>query len=76
MTKTVDELMSMANAIASVRGNSKHAESLRAALRSALEAVVKDAERYDYLRLNGEPDSGLDEKAVDAAMQQAPEQEG
>lgn len=101
MTKTVDELMRLADDSSAAffgatrTGNIEHAESKRAALRSALEELCRDAERLAGLHktcdydgygwwLNesclktGDAPPTLDEFrfAIDAAMQQAPEQEG
>ena len=95
MTKSVDELMRLADDASAAffgatrTGNIEHAESKRAALRSALEEVVRDSERYRWLMTSpdaaffsfegmccrNEPKADID-AAIDAAMQQAPEQEG
>lgn len=99
--KTVDELMRLADDASAAffgatrTGNIEHAESKRATLRSALEEVVKDAERKPlsdwavsdvYRKWADTPGVSFADLirsvelahriGVDAAMQQAPEQEG
>lgn len=103
MTKTVDELMRLADEYAiHLLDTAKGADNVletgvaRLALRSALEEVVANAARFAYLKehevdwlppkWNGNPKGRHDMifysdirdlgEAIDAAMQQAPEQEG
>lgn len=85
--KTVDDLMRLVDDHCGVYrwATSERIAESRAALRSELEEVVKDHRRYQYLLglpsgitaasiVNDVPE-GVN-ATIDAAMQQAPEQEG